>query len=163
MDALNTAKSKGKESAKKKGAERKGTNRSLTKKRSEMTKEELTCLRKSDKEKKQRSRSNLTEEKKEEIRRKERNRKRENTEQETMNSLLRMRKMRLVQSDEMKEFARQKAKDGMRMHRKEGALRIFKERNKKHLWAVKWKTYLSKNPDISQLEDEKRKKKKNKD
>ena len=65
--------------------------------------------------------------------------------------------------DEMKEFARQKAKDGMRMHRKEGALRIFKERNKKHLWAVKWKTYLSKNPDISQLEDEKRKKKKNKD
>ena len=137
-----------------------GAERKRAKKRSEMNIEELTSVRVSDKVKKQRRRLNLTEDKKEEIRRKDRDRKRENKEQEKIHSLLRMRKMRLVQSDEKKESGRQQAKDGMRLHRKEGPVRKFKERKKKHEWAVKWKKYLSKNPEISQLEDKKKKNKK---
>ena len=150
-------------SEEKKSAKMSGTKRKRAKKRSEMSIEELTSVRLSDKAKKQRRRLNLTEDKKEEIRRKDRDRKKENKEQEKICSLLRMRKMRLVQSDEKKESQRQQARDGMRMHRKEGPVRKFKERNKKHEWAVKWKKYLSKNPEISQLEDKKKKKKKKMD
>ena len=157
--------------ARKKDAERKRASRARkgTKKRSEMTQEELTLVRELDKKKKQKRRQKLTEEEREEIRDKDRKRKRkrkpeskkdpkEKREKGNISSLLSMRKLRLLQTEEKKSLARQKAKEGMRIYRQEGPVREYKERDKKHKWAVKWKKYLLQNPMICELEEKKKKK-----
>ena len=155
-------------SAKKKDAERKQTSRKLkgSKKRSEMTQEELILVRELDRKKAQRRRLKLTREKKEEIKKKDRERKRkpeerrdetkEIREKKKMSSLMSMRKLRLLENEESKALARHNAKEGMRVFRREGPIRDYKERKKKHLWAVRWKKYLIQNPKISELEEKKK-------
>ena len=155
-------------SAKKKDAERKRTSRALkeSKKRSEMTQEELTLVRELDRKRAQRTRIHFTNEKREEIKKKDRERKRkpeersdetkERTEKKKMSSLISRRKLRLLENKESKTLARQNAKEGMRVFRREGPIRDYKERKKTHKWAVRWKKYLIQNPKISELEEKKK-------
>ena len=81
-------------------------------------------------------------------------------ERNNLKKLIFMRKQRLLQSEEEKIILRTKAREGMRTFRKEGPIREYLERNKKHVWAVKWRKVLSQNLKLKDLEDEKKKRKK---
>ena len=80
-------------------------------------------------------------------------------ERNNLNKLIFMRKQRLLQSEEEKIISRKKAREGMRIFRKEGPIREYLERNKKHVWAVKWRKVLSKNQKLKDLEDKKKQRK----
>ena len=148
--------------ARKKDSERKRKSRALkgTKKRSDMTPEELAHTRKLERIRQKRRRENLTAQKKEEIEKKDREAKHKkrasNKEESKINSLIYVRKHRLMQSEEKKSIARYKAKVGMRICRKEGPLKDFIERTKKHIWAVKWRKFLSQSPKFKELEMKKK-------
>ena len=150
--------------ARKRDAERKRISRALkgTKKRSDMTPEELAHMRKLERIRQEKRRMNLSAQKKEEIMRKDREakqRKREaNREKANIKSLIYMRKHRLLQSEAKKSIVRCKARIGMRCCRKEGALKDYVERRKKHIWAVKWRKFLSQNPKLRELDRKKKKK-----
>lgn len=168
--------------ARKKDTERKRLSRLLRppKKRSEMTNEELIRVRESDKVRKQNERMNQTSQEKENNKEKDRKRKARGSqdsnrkakqkqrktltldekERKNLETLIHMRKRRLLQTEEMKSLARYKAKVGMRTCRKDGPMRDYLERNKRHVWAVKWRKFLSKNPILRDLEEKKKKKKK---
>ena len=75
---------------------------------------------------------------------------------EKFNKLIRMRKHRLLETEESKQCARNKAKEGMKVLRRDGPIRSYLERPKKHSWAVKWKKFLSQNPIYRELEKKKR-------
>ena len=152
--------------ARKKDAERKRASRALqgTKKRSEMTNDELAHIRELDRKSKKIRRNNLTSQEKDVIRIKDRNAKQikrnsltlAQKEKNKIKILIQVRTHRLLQSERNKSVARYKAKEGMRVFRKEGPMREFSERRKKHIWAVKWKKFLSLNPMIKELEEKKR-------
>ena len=148
--------------ARKKDSERKRVSRALkgTKKRSDMTPEELDHTRQLERIRQKRRRKNLTVQKKEEILKKDREAKQKkralNKEKSKISSLLYVRKHRLMQSEEKKSIARYKARVGMRLCRKEGPLKEFIERKKKHTWAVKWRKFLSQNPKVRELEKKKK-------
>ena len=144
--------------ARKKDAERKRLSRKLRppKRRCEMTVEELSVARNLDRIRKQKNRMNLTSKEKEDAKLKDRERKKKLRVQ----SLICMRKLRLLQSEQSKSIARYKAKEGMRVRRREGPMREYMERNKKHIWAVKWRKFLSLNPKIRALDGEKKKEEK---
>ena len=80
-------------------------------------------------------------------------------ERNNLNKLIFMRKHRLLQSEEQKIISRKKAREGMRIFRKDGPIREYLERNKKHVWAVKWRKVLSQNLKLKDLEDKKKKRK----
>ena len=80
-------------------------------------------------------------------------------ERNNLNKLIFMRKQRLLQSEEEKIITRKKAREGMRIFRKEGPIREYLERNKKHVWAVKWRKVLSQNQKLKDLEDKKKQRK----
>ena len=153
--------------ARKKDAERKRASRALkgTKKRSEMTNEELAHVRKLDRNSKKIRRNNLTMEEKDVIKIKDRKAKQmkrnsltiAQKEKNKIKLLIQVRKHRLLQSEINKSIARYKAKGGMRVIREKGPMRAFSERRKKHVWAVKWKKFLSCNPIIRELEEKKKK------
>ena len=148
--------------ARKRDADRKRASRALngTIKRSEMTAEELAHIREKDRICKKKKRMNLTPEEKEIVKMKDRDRKQKDRtkkkEKINVNTVIRMRKHRLLQTDNKKLIARDKAKEGMRVWRKEGPVRDYFERTKKHVWAVKWRKFLSKNPKIRELEEKKK-------
>ena len=148
--------------ARKRDAERKRNSRALngTKKRSEMTPEELAHLRDIEKKSKRKKRINETSAGKEIIRMKDKDRKQKdrttNKESFNISTVIHMRKHRLLQSENKKSLARNKAKEGMRVLRREGPLRDYLERNKKHVWAVKWRKFLSQNPKIKELQERKK-------
>ena len=100
---------------KKRDAERKRLARSQKppKKRSEMTDEELNKVREIDRVRKQNSNKNLTN---------------QESEKNKIKSLILMRKMRLLQSEEKKSIDRYKARNGMKALRKEGPMRKYVER-----------------------------------
>ena len=135
------------------------------KRRSDMTPDELAHVRKLDREKHQRRRMKLNLAQKEEIKKKDRERRAEarkqlkNDEKERIgiSNLIRMRKYRLMQTEDSKNEAKNKAKKGMRILRKEGPIRKYLERKKKHKWAVKWRRFLSQNPSYKELEEKKQK------
>ena len=153
--------------ARKKDAERKRASRALqgTKKRSEMTNDELAHIRELDRKSKKIRRNNLTSQEKDVIRIKDRNAKQikrnsltlAQKEKNKIKLLIQVRKHRLLQSERNKSIARYKAKEGMRVIRKEGPMREFTERRKKHVWAIKWRKFLSCNPIIRDLEEKKKK------
>ena len=148
--------------ARKRDSERKRVSRALkgTKKRSDMTPEELDHIRQLERNRQHRRRINLTVQKKEEILKKDREAKQRkrasNKEKSRIYSLIHVRKHRLMQSEEKKSIARYKAKVGMKICRKEGPLKDFIERKKKHTWAVKWRKFLSQNPEVRELEKKKK-------
>ena len=146
--------------ARKKDADRKRLSRKLRppKRRCEMTVEELSVARNLDRIRKQKNRMNLTSKEKEDAKLKDRERKKKLRVQ----SLICMRKLRLLQSEQSKSIARYKAKEGMRVRRREGPMREYMERNKKHIWAVKWRKFLSLNPKIRALDGEKKREEKRK-
>ena len=134
------------------------------KKRSEMTPEELEQVRKLDREKKQRRRKNMEKEEKDRIRAIDKERRAEargkmckkKRDKIKIANLIRMRKNRLMETVEKVQIARNKAKMGMRVLRKEGPMRKYIERNKQHVWAVKWRKFLSQNPKYQKLEEKKK-------
>ena len=69
--------------------------------------------------------------------------------------VLRRRKARLTLSEEMKISARKKAREGMRVFRKEGRLRMYMQRKKRGFCEMKWKKFLAANPKFMALEDKK--------
>ena len=146
--------------ARKKDADRKRLSRKLRppKRRCEMTVEELSVARNLDRIRKQKNRMNLTSKEKEDAKLKDRERKKKLRVQ----SLICMRKLQLLQSEQSKSIARYKAKEGMRVRRREGPMREYMERNKKHIWAVKWRKFLSLNPKIRALDGEKKREEKRK-
>ena len=156
--------------ARKKDAERKRLSRKLRppKRRCEMTVEELSVARNLDRIRKQKNRMNLTSKEKEDAKLKDRERKKKvlkdmkikEKEKLRVQSLICMRKLRLLQSEQSKSIARYKAKEGMRVRRREGPMREYMERNKKHIWAVKWRKFLSLNPKIRALDGEKKREEK---
>ena len=75
---------------------------------------------------------------------------------ERMAALIGMRKYRLKETKENRKLAKKKAKEGMRILRKEGPIRKYVERSRRHLWAVKWKKFLSQNPEYKELEEKKK-------
>ena len=62
-----------------------------------------------------------------------------------------MRKYWLVETEENKKISRKKAKEGMVVLRREGPIREYRERTKRHLWTVKWRKFLSQNPMYREL------------
>ena len=148
-----------------KAAERKRRSRALKgmKKRCDMTDEELTHVRELDRSRQKRRRSNISIEEKEIIKikdKKAKQRKRDSftqAEKEKVKTdhLIQKRKYRLLQSEKSKTIARYKAKEGMRVLRKEGPIRKFLYRTKRHLWTVKWRRFLSQNPIYRELEEKK--------
>ena len=134
------------------------------KNRKDMTPEELAHIRRLDRERKQRYRINLNKEKKDKIRVKDRQSKAEarknktekEKDEERITSLIGMRKYRLMESEENRKIARNKAKEGMKILRKEGPIRKYVERARRHVWAVRWKKYLSQNPELKELEKKKK-------
>ena len=148
--------------ARKKDAERKRISRALkgTKKRSEMTPIELAHLREIERKSQRKKRINETSAEKERIRMQDKDKKQKDrtSKKESINirTVIRMRKHRLLQSENKKSLARNKAKEGMRVLRREGPLRDYLERKKKHVWAVKWRKFLSQNPKIKELEERKK-------
>ena len=154
--------------ARKKDAERKRVSRSLkgSKMRSDMTNEELAHIRELDrKRQRRRRRMNQTKQEKDMIKIKDREARKlkrnllttAEKEKHKTKLLIQVRKHRLLQSETNKSIARYKAKEGMRVFRKEGPLKEFSERRKKHIWAVKWKKFLSCNPRIRELEEKSKK------
>ena len=137
------------------------------KKRKDMTPEKLANIRRLDRERKQRYRMKLNEEEKAKIRVKDRQSRakareimtEKDKDKERINSLIGMRKYRLMESEEKKKLAKNKAKEGMRILRKEGPIRKYLDRTKRHIWAVKWKKFLSQNPEFKELEKKKKMKK----
>ena len=75
---------------------------------------------------------------------------------EKIAKLISMRKFRLVETEEKKKIEREKAKEGMKVLRREGPIRKYLYRTKRHLWTVKWRKFLSKNPKYRELEEKKR-------
>ena len=67
------------------------------------------------------------------------------TEKERISALIGMRKYRLTETEESKKLAREKAKKGMRILRREGPIRKYLERTRRHVWTVKWRKFLSLN------------------
>ena len=134
------------------------------KNRKDMTSEELAHIRRLDRERKQRYRINLNKEKKDKIRVKDRQSKAEarksktekEKDEERITSLIGMRKYRLMESEENRKIARNKAKEEMKILRKRGQIRKYVERARRHVWAVRWKKYLSQNPELKELEKKKR-------
>ena len=112
----------------------------------DMTPEELAHIRRLDRERKQRYRINLNKEKKDKIRVKDRQSKAEarksktekEKDEERITSLIGMRKYRLMESEENRKIARNKAKEEMKILRKRGQIRKYVERARRHVWAVKW-------------------------
>lgn len=168
--------------ARKKDAERKRLERKLRppKRRSDMSAEELTVARNLDRVRKQKDRTKKKEilgdikietmEEKKYRKQLENNRKFKQKQRKSLTlaekemvrvqSVIGMRKFRLLESEQSKSIARYKAKVGMRVCRKEGPMREYTERNRKHIWAVKWRKFLSNNPKIRALDDEKKNRKK---
>ena len=70
-----------------------------------------------------------------------------------------MRKFRLLLSDEMKITARKKAREGMTLFRKEGALRDYMQRKKRGFCEMKWNKFLGENPKFKALEEIKKSRK----
>ena len=136
-------------------------------KRKDMTPGELAQIRKADRERQQRRRFKLAEQEKEKIRIKDRESRakvwgkmtEKEKEKERIMNVIRMRKYRLMETEEKRKLAQNKAKEGMRILRKEGPIRNYLERNRRHACAVKWKKFLSQNPKFKKLEEEKKLKK----
>ena len=137
------------------------------KKRKDMTPGELAQIRKADRERQQRRRIKLDEQEKEKIRIKDRESRakvmekmtEKEKEKKRVIKVIRMRKYCLMETEEKRKLAQNKAKEGMRILRKEGPIRNYIERNKRHAWAVKWKKFLSQNPEFQELEKKKKLKK----
>ena len=136
------------------------------KQRMNQSKEESENIRARDKERRAEARKKLEKEKKAQVRAIDREKKaealkkmkKEDLEKINTPKLIRMRKHRLLETEGDKQIARSKAKLGMRVLRLQGPMRKYLERNKKHIWAVKWKKFLAKNPLLKELEEKKRKK-----
>ena len=134
------------------------------KKRKDMTPEELAHFRKLEKDRKQRYRMKLSEEKKDMIRARDsesrakarKNLNEKEKKKERLAALIGMRKYRLKETKENRKLAKKKAKEGMRILRKEGPIRKYVERSRRHLWAVKWNKFLSQNPEYKELEEKKK-------
>ena len=132
-------------------------------KRMSQSKDESENIRARDRERRAEARKKMDEEKKARIRVIDKERKaeairkmkKEDLEKFRITKLIRMRKYRLMATEGNKQLARNKAKMGMMVLRIEGPMRKYLERNKKHIWAVKWKKFLSKNPQLKELEQKK--------
>ena len=135
------------------------------KKRTDMTQEELAHVRKLDREKQQRRRMKLSKDEKDEIKKNNTERRAEARKKLTeskkerfrINKLISMRKYRLLQNEKDAKVAKYKAKEGMRLLKKEGPIMKYLERKKKHISAVKWRKFLSQNPFYKELEERKKK------
>ena len=122
--------------------------------RLQLNEEEKETIRVKDRERRAEARKKLKEEQKEKIRATDRERRanargkltKKAKDKEKITKLIRMRKNRLTETEESKKIARNKAKEGMKVLRRDGPMRKYFERTKKHSWAVKWKKFLSKNP-----------------
>ena len=119
-----------------------------------LNEEEKEKIRAKDRERRAEARQKLKEEQKEKIRAIERERRanawgkltEKGKDKENITKLIRMRKNRLIEDEESKRMARNKAKEGRKVLRRDGPMRKYFERTKKHSWAVKWKKFLSQNP-----------------
>ena len=134
------------------------------KRRLELDEEEKEKIRTTDRGRRAEARLRMEKEQKEKIRATERERRAEarkkmdqtEKDKERIAKLISMRKLRLVETEEKKKIAREKAKEGMRVLRREGPIRKYLYRTKRHLWTVKWRRFLSKNPMYRELEAKKR-------
>ena len=135
--------------------------------RLQLDEEEKERIKAKDRERRAETRAKMENEQKEEIRAIERKRRAEarkkmdkkELDRERINKLIRMRKNRLLQTEENKKIARDKAKEGMLVLRREGPIREYRERTRRHLWTVKWRKFLSQNPMYRELEQKKMKNK----
>ena len=134
------------------------------KRRLQLNKEEKENIRVKDRERRAEARLRMEKEQKEKIRATDRKRRAEarkkmeqnKKDKERIAKLISMRKYRLVETEEKKKIAREKAKEGMRVLRREGPIKKYLYRTKRHLWTVKWRKFLSKNPMYRELEEKKR-------
>ena len=128
--------------------------------RKKLEEEQKEKIKAADKERRATARKNMKEEHKEKARANERERREKMTikekDKKKIIKLIRMRKHRLLESDENKKIARNKAKVGMKVLRRDGPIRKYLERPKKHSWAVKWKKFLSQHPMYQELERKKK-------
>ena len=134
------------------------------KRRLELDEEEKEKIRAKDRERRAEARLRMENEQKEKIRAIARERRAEamkkmkqnEKDKEKIAKLISMRKFRLVETEEKKKIEREKAKEGMKVLRREGPIRKYLYRTKRHLWTVKWRKFLSKNPKYRELEEKKR-------
>ena len=129
-----------------------------------LNEEEKETIRVKDRERRAEARKKLKEEQKEKIRATDRERRanargkltKKAKDKEKLTKLIRMRKNRLTETEESKKIARNKAKEGMKVLRRDGPIRKYFERTKKHSWAVKWRKFLSQNPFYRELAEKKK-------
>ena len=157
--------------ARKKDAMRKRESRAINgvKRRKDLSPERLKHVREMERKRWNMNQRNMTEEEREKVREKDRQRKSKyrrarnikmkkdnnQSERKKIKHVLRMRKARLLLSEEMRILERIKAQEGMVALRKVGRLRKYMQRKKRGFCEMKWNKFLAENPKFMALEEKK--------